>query len=375
MAKAVCPGHPVRLLRETMRVAIDTNPLYVTRAGVARYVRGLLQGLATLKPSDCEWRPLAWAVENFDYQQPARACKTAYRELVWARWVAPRHLAAQGAEVLHSTAGCLIDPPSGMRHVVTLHDLALLRHPERFRRWQRFAGARRLRRLMTVDRVICVSQFTADEAMRLLHLPARSLTVVHNGCDDLFLSTVLPEQPPASVPKEFFLFVGSLEPGKNLKLLREVWALAERAGHRLPPLLVAGTRWAGVPGEGPPPPDWHYLGHVSDAELAQLYGQALALVFPSKYEGFGLPVLEALARGCPVICSRVASLPEIAGDAAWWCELDAGSYLATLRECAGNGPARAERIRAGRVQARKFSWTACAAETVDVYRTVARKGV
>lgn len=358
-----------------MRVAIDTHPLYVTRAGVARYVRGLLHGLDALKADDCEWRPLAWAVENFGYQQPARTCKTAYRELVWAPWVARRDLAAHGTEVLHSTSGYLIDPPADVRHVVTLHDLALLRHPERFRRWQRFAGARRLRRLMTADRVICVSQFTADEAMRLLHLPARLLTVVHNGCDDLLLSPDLPGKPPGSVPNEFFLFVGSLEPGKNLKLLREVWALADQAGHRLPPLLIAGTRWAGVPGEGAPPPDWHYLGHVPDAELAQLYGQALALVFPSKYEGFGLPVLEAMGRGCPVICSRVASLPEVAGDAAWWCELEAGSYLHALRECAGSGPARAECVRAGPVQARKFSWNRCAAETLDVYRAVMRNGV
>lgn len=356
-----------------MRVAIDTHPLYVTRAGVARYVRGLLQGLATLKAADCEWRPLAWAVDNFGYQQPARACKTAYRELLWARWVARRDLATHGTELLHATAGWLIDPPPAVRHVVTLHDLALLRHPERYRRWQRFAGARRLRRLAMADRVICVSQFTADEAMRLLHLPARRLTVVHNGCDDPAAAR-LPEVPPAPVPKEFFLFVGSLEPGKNLALLREVWTAAAATGQRLPPLLIAGTRWAGVPGEGPPPPDWRYLGHVSDAELDQLYRQALALVFPSKYEGFGLPVLEAMGRGCPVICSRVASLPEVAGDAAWWCELEAGSYLAALRECARNGPAHAECVRAGPGQARKFSWAACAAGTLDVYRAALRSG-
>ena len=82
------------------------------------------------------------------------------------------------------------------------------------------------------------------------------------------------------------------------------------------------------------------------------------------------PVLEAMGRGCPVICSRVASLPEVGGDAAWWCEMNAASYLAAVRECARNGPTRAACVSAGPAQARKFSWAKCAAGTVDVYRSV-----
>lgn len=359
-----------------MRVAIDTNPRYVTQAGVARYVRGLLGGLAAVAPADCQWHPVAWEVDNLAYAQPQRAAKTAFRELIWARWLAPRALRRMGAELLHTTSAGFLHAPTGTKRVVTLYDLALLRHPERFRRWQRFAGQRGLRQLHAADQIITISQFTADEAMRLLGLPAARLTPVLLGWDGVAEDGKLPTAPTTfPVPSEFFLFVGSLEPGKNLKLLREVWARAERAGHRLPPLLIAGTRWAGVPGEGPPPADWQYLGQVSDAELAWLYRQALALVFPSKYEGFGLPVLEAMGRGCPVICSRVASLPEVAGEAAWWCELEADSYLAALRECASNGAARAALVRAGPVQARKFTWAACAAGTLDVYRAALRSGV
>ncbi|MBM3795907.1 MAG: glycosyltransferase family 4 protein [Acidobacteria bacterium] len=354
-----------------LRVAIDTNPLYVTRAGVARYVRGLMRGLAGLDAPDSTWLPLAWEVENFSYDQPTRALKTAFRELIWAPWLAPRRLLAAGTELLHSTVEAVISPPVNVAHVVTLHDLALLRHPERFRRWQRFAGTRRLQRLAAVDHIICISQFTADEAMRLLGLPARRLAVVHNGLDDL--TPVAGEPPPAPIAsKEFFLFVGSLEPGKNLALLRSVWNAAATSGQPLPPLLIAGTRWQGVPNEGPPPADWHFLGHVPDALLAQLYQRALALVFPSKYEGFGLPVLEAMGRGCPVICSPVASLPEVGGDATWWCALDAPSYLAALRECAQNGKTRDAFVQAGPAQARKFSWAKCATETVAVYRNVLR---
>ncbi|NBV20567.1 MAG: glycosyltransferase family 1 protein [Proteobacteria bacterium] len=352
-----------------MRVALDTNPLYVAQAGVARYVRGLVRGLQETKPGDCHWHPLAWEVENRSYAQPQRALKTAYRELVWARWVAPQALRRAEADLLHVTSVFTLNAPRGIKNLVTLYDLAMVRHPERFRRWQRHSALRQLRQLHAADHILTISQFSADEAMALLGLPASRLTPVLLGWDGVEEGTG-PAPVTAPVPGEFFLFVGSLEPGKNLALLRVVWNNAAAAGQPLPPLLIAGTRWAGVPDEGPPPADWHFLGHVPDAELAQLYRQALALVFPSKYEGFGLPVLEAMGRGCPVICSRVASLPEVGGEAAWWCDLDAPSYLAALRECARNGTTREAFVRAGPAQARKFSWTTCATETVKVYRSV-----
>lgn len=354
-----------------MRAVIDTNPLHVTQAGVARYVCGLLRGLTETQPTGCTWTPLAWEVDNFAYAQPQRALKTAFRELVWAVFIAPRAVRRAGADLLHTTSGFPVSVPAGVRNVVTLYDLALLRHPERFRRWQRFSGWRGLGRLAAADRVITISQFTTDEAMALLGLPARQLVPIPLGWEGVGEEKPAAPSWPAGLPSEFFLFVGSLEPGKNLALLRKVWALAGHSGDRLPPLVIVGARWAGVPDEGVPPAGWHYLGHVSDALLGALYRRALALVFPSKYEGFGLPLLEAMGRGCPVICSPVASLPEVGGDAAWWCPLDAARYLAALRECAANGPARERCVRAGPAQAARFSWRKCAEETVAVYRAVA----
>ena len=357
-----------------MRVAIDTNGLYTGQAGTARHIRGFLRGLNSL-PDPIDFFRLAWEVENLGYQQPARSLKTLYRELVWAKTAAPRELTRRKADLYHATGSYFVQPPKGMKQVVTLHDLSVLRNRERFRRWTRWSEPKRLARLAKVDRVICISRFTADEAMELLGLPARQLVVIHNGCDFHPTESPKPEEKPSfAIPGEFFLFVGSLEPGKNLALIRQAYELAAAHGEILPPLLVVGVRWAGVEGEGKPPAGWAYLGRQSDGVLHYLYRRALALVFPSRYEGFGLPVAEAMTLGCPVLCSRVASLPEVGGDAAYYAELNSTAYLAAMRQIARDPGLREDLSAKGREQARRFSWAKFAQATVDVYREVCRAG-
>lgn len=308
-------------------------------------------------------------MQNFEYQQPQRALKTFYREMLWAKCVAPRRMAQLEADLLHSTAALFVAPPRGLRHVVTLHDLALWRFPERFRAWQRWTGKKNVGRILRADRVICISRFTADEAMRLLGLPAARIEVIHNGCDFHPDELVPTEQAPeGTIPAEFFLFVGSLEPVKNLALLKATYQLAEAEARSLPPLVIVGARWAGVATEGAPPKNWIYLGRQPDAVLVHLYRRALALVFPSKYEGFGLPVAEAMALGCPVICSPVASLPEVGGSAAYFTELMPKAYLEAMLRLGHDGQWREELIQKGRLQAGNFSWLRCATQTVETYR-------
>jgi len=352
-----------------IRIDIDTNALYVTQAGTARYIRGLLKGFRQIAAPDFEIIPLAWEVENFNYRQPQRALKTIYRELVWAKFHAPHRLLKNNSRLLHAAAGPLIRPPQGIREIVTLHDLAILRQPERFRRWHRASGRRRLQNLHRADRIICISRFTADEAMALLNLPAAKLTVIHNGCDFHPDESPAEIKPGFNIPSDFFLFVGSLEPGKNLALLKEAYALAEAERQLLPPLLIVGARWEGVGNEGAPPRDWHYLGRQPDEALVYLYRRATALVFPSKYEGFGLPVAEAMALGCPVICSPVASLPEIGGDAAMFTDMTPAAYLHAMLRLGREGGLRAELVEKGFMQAAKFSWKKCAGEVLEIYRS------
>mgnify|MGYP000116292974 CR=1 FL=1 len=354
-----------------MNVVVDTNGLYVNQAGVARYIRGLWRGLQRTAPAGMNFFQLAWRVQNLTYRQPSRAFKTLYREVIWPFTRAPRELRRLQADLLHVTSGLLFYPPGPPRHVATLHDLAILRHPQRFRTWHRWTRHQRVRALKQAERIICDSRFTANEAMSLLHLPSHRLEVVPLGCDFGPDEAPVAARPPTvELPPEFFLFVGSLEPGKNLVLLNETYRIAKHTGVSLPPLVIVGARRPGVAAEEPHR-EWIYLGRQPDEVLVYLYRAAVALLFPSRYEGFGLPVLEAMALGCPVICSPVASLPEVAGDAALFVPLEPQAYLRAARNLLSNARQRAELQAKGRCQAARFSWTKCAQATIEVYRSAA----
>lgn len=348
-----------------MKVAIDMHPLHTTRAGVARYLRGLLGGLRAACP-EVEIATVAWPYDNFEYRQPLRAWRTFYREEIWARGEGPRALERSGADLWFSPALPLFGG-KGKPHVATVHDLAPLRHPERYRMWQRLRARRRLLMAAAAERIVCVSRFTADEAMRLLGVEARRIDVVPNGVTPL-LEGVLPN----GLPSDFFLFVGSLEPGKNVRLLKSVWQSARERGQPLADLFLVGERWPGVEREGATPQGWHFLGAVDDGALGALYRHARALVFPSLYEGFGLPVVEAMSCGCPVVCAPVASLPEVGGDAVCWAEHGTETWLEALQRLERNPSLRDELVRKGEAQAARFSWERSARETAAVWESVLR---
>lgn len=167
----------------------------------------------------------------------------------------------------------------------------------------------------------------------------------------------------------FFLFVGTLEPGKNLQLLRDTYSLALDNDIHLPPLIVVGVRREGVQAESPAPAlsSWIYTGRIPDNQLAWLYAHAKALLFPSIYEGFGIPIVEAMILKCPVICSRTSSLPEVANDAALYAELNPASFLAAIQLILKNQILRQELVDAGKSRAANFSWMKNARQILDLY--------
>jgi len=319
-----------------MRVGIDTTPLRLTRAGTARYLRGLLEHL------DVDVRPLAFG-------SAGRAWVLA-RELLWYPFVLG---GAGGLDVLHCPTyyGPL---RSRAPLVVTVHDLSVFRHPGAFPPWTRTFVPRFVPHVLRAARqVIAVSEFTRDELVELLGVDERKIRVVPNAVEDVFTA----EGPAAA--GEYVLAVGTLEPRKNLPRIA-----AAVPGE----LRIVGTRgWGGVE----PPPNVVWLGEVDDEELARQYRGARCLVYASLYEGFGLPVAEAMACGCPVVTSNVSALPEVAGDAALL--VDPGSVEAIAAGIAAlwTDPDRRRELAArGRARARCFTWERAAQETVAVYEAV-----
>jgi len=227
--------------------------------------------------------------------------------------------------------------------VVTVHDLAVLRHPEWFRGWsRRYSHLAVPRVVRAATRLIAVSEFTKGELTSLLGTPAEKITVVPNAVEDVFTA----EGPRAD--GDFVLAVGTLEPRKNLARIA-----AAVDGE----LRVVGVRgWGGVE----PPANVTWLGEVDDAELARLYRGARCLAYASLYEGFGIPVAEALACGCPVVTSKGSAMVEFAGDDATYVDpVDVDS----IREGIARAFAPAPR--------RVASWSDVAAETKAVYEELA----
>jgi glycosyltransferase involved in cell wall biosynthesis len=253
---------------------------------------------------------------------------------------------AGGADVLHCPtyrAPLRCSTPV----VVTVHDLAVFRYPETFRRWTRaYSRAIVPKVVRAAARVIAVSEFTKRELVELLGVPEERIAVVPNAVDAAFTA----EGPAAE--GEYVLAVGTLEPRKNLPRLAEA---AARVGIEL--RVVGAHGWGRVELPG----SVRRLGELPDAELAAQYRGARCLAYPSLYEGFGIPVLEAMACGCPVVTSAGGACEEVAGGAAVLVDpLDVASIAAGIEE-ARDG-------RAGLERARQFSWEASAAATATVYR-------
>jgi glycosyltransferase involved in cell wall biosynthesis len=322
-----------------MRVAIDVSPLAQTRAGTARYLKGLMRELE--RRDDVAVSPRSFGGNS--------RTSTLVRDGIWYPFLLGRERAA---DVLHCPTyrGPL---RSSVPLVVTVHDLAVLRHPEAFNRWTRTYSPRVVPGVLrAARRVIAVSQFTRRELVELLGVPDEKIRVVPNAVGDEFT-----REGPAE-KGDYVLAVGTLEPRKNLDRLVEAVRSTDRE------LRVVGARgWGGVEVRGN---GVRWLGEVDDAELARLYRGATCVAYPSLYEGFGIPVLEAMACGVPVVTARGTAMEEVADGAA--VLVDAGD---PAEIAAGIERAASERetlVPRGLERARAFRWDAVAAATVEVYR-------
>jgi glycosyltransferase involved in cell wall biosynthesis len=363
-----------------MRIAIDARLWGEPTSGIGRYTRFLVEALLAAAP-DAGWilytdRP----VQDLPPRAEPR-CLLERRRLVWTLWTAARDLARRPVDLFHGVTGFeLPRVRRTTRLVTTVHDLIPLRLPALVPRRHRWAVRTLLPgALQRAARVIAVSEATRAELLERYWLPPEQVVVVPEAADPRFAAATPDEAARVrdrhGLAGPYVLFVGLLEPKKNLPVLLEAVAALRRGGHwGATSLAIAGAAgWGDLALEARVARLGldrvvRLLGAVPDADLPGLYAGAEAFAFPSLWEGFGLPVLEAMAAGAPVVASRRGAIPEVAGDAALLVEPEVAPLAEALGRLLADAALR-ERLRAaGRERARAFSWERSARETLAVYR-------
>ncbi len=324
-----------------MKVGFDVAPLLLDNAGTARYVRGVLGELR--QRDDVEVHELSWG--------GASRATAAVRDAAWYPFVLP--VQARPLDVLHCTTfRAPLRAPLPV--VVTVHDLAAIRFPELFTTWTRLYARTFLPVVLrAATRVLAVSEFTKRDVVELAGVPEARIDVAPNAAD---IAVFTPDGP--SGEGDYVLAVGTLEPRKNLPRLIEATAQLGLS------LRIAGARgWGGVEAEAR---HVTWVGRPSDEELATLMRGALCLAYPSLWEGFGIPVLEAMLCGTPVVTSRASAMEEVAGDAAELVDPhDVDSIAGGIERALGR---RDELRAAGFARASRFGWPATADAVVASYR-------
>lgn len=272
--------------------------------------------------------------------------------------------------------------------VITVHDLSWIRHPEahpteRVKAMNRYFESG----LRQADAIITDSEFVKRELMEVFGVSSERITPILLGVEAMF-TPLTPAQTQAVLAQhrlmhgQYFLAVGTLEPRKNLSLaLRAYQQLPAQTRQRYPLVLIGMNGWHTAELERQMAPlvqagEVRQLGYVPAPELATIMAGATALVYPSVYEGFGLPPLEAMACGVPVICANTSSLPEVVGYAGVLIDpRDEGALASAMRRMAEDPAARADLSGKAALRAREFTWGRCADQTMAVYRSVAITGV
>ncbi len=343
-----------------MRIVLDVSPLSRPRTGIGNYVRGMVAGLAEAAAGEHELVAFGPSGPNgrrrireslaglpVELRLPLLPRAQAWRA-GWSRLGRPPVESVVGRlDVFHFSDWMYPSQRSGVR-ATTVHDLVPLRFPE----WVepatlRMHGPKYENAARTCDRVFVNSRFTAAEVRELLGVPEERIVVAYPGIDPRFR----PDGERADLGAPYVLAVSTLEPRKNLPTLVAAFTILRRRRPELTLALAGLEGWEDRPlaAEGV-----RLLGFVSDEELARLYRGASAFAYPSRFEGFGLPVVEALASGTPTVVSSHPSLDEASGDAALRADPDDPDAFADALEAALDAPRGV-----GEAHAARFTWRAC----------------
>lgn len=377
-----------------MRIVVNSIPVKGLLTGIGRYIRSLYDAILKIEGIKVTFFDGILCEKTLPSQSNLRGRPSVVDKvsrlpwwiLVWARAVYWMMFEKRLKGILGKLNASIYHEPSFFPanvdccpQVFTLHDLSLLNTPQ-FHPKDRVAFFRLFfrRRIHFASHIITVSEFMKREILNLLHLPSDKVTAIHLAPSSNFYPrsslTVEKVMEKYSIRNPFIIAVGSIDPRKNLRLILHALDIINHNN-----LMLALVGWKG----------WGYeefkeilsrinskervrfLGYIPDDDLAALYSGSHCLVYPSLYEGFGLPVIEAMACGCPVICSNTSSLPEVAGEAAIFINPHNPEELAdAIMLLLENESQRQQLIHLGFYRASKFSWEKTAEDTVKLFRSL-----
>lgn len=368
-----------------MNIGLDIRPSLSRPTGVGTYVRGLLEALPRRGPEERFILFSASIRDRYPQRRWAANARLVDRrisvralDLAWNRlgWPGLDRLVGERLDIVHSPHP-LIVPARRAKRLVTIHDLFFLKNPEMVSGVVRrdYVGLVR-EHARRADGVVCVSEYTADEARRLLGIPPEKIAVTPHGIDALFR-----EEPSEAevderlarlgLPRGGILYLGSDEKRKNLVTLVMAYLSLTRRRREVPPLVLVGpgSQWA--QGGSRIGPQIRATGYLDQRDVRAVMAGAAMLVLPSLEEGFGLPVVEAMAAGLPVACSVGSALSEVAGDAALLFDPnDVNALTQTIERLLDDDRLAAELRRRGRQRSREFDWDRTADLTLAFYRKV-----
>ena len=363
-----------------MRVAIDATPLLLRSAGVKTYVYYWIAHLLREAGPGRVVRlfPLLGGVGECVHERSvAGPLRTAagIALLQAANWLRGPvlDLIGGGLDIFHHASQQLRHPPRGCRVTATLYDMTCWLMPQMHAAANVRANRRFARNVLSrAAGCIAISGHTRDDAVRILGLDPAKIRVIYPGVAPAFFDAA-----PAPAPKPYVLFVGTVEPRKNIAALLDGWALLPPSVREEFDLVLAGSiGWgdAAVAARlGAAGPGVRYLGYVPEAELPALNAGAAVFVYPSLYEGFGLPLAQAMAAGVPAVTSNVSSLPEVAAGAALLVDPRSPAEIRAALERLLLSPAlRADLGARGRARARAaYRWEVCARESWEFFEEIA----
>lgn len=372
-----------------IKIGIDARLAHYRVGGISNYTRNLIQALEQLQSNNN-------GEETFTVFQSRRSRKTMSDTFNTAKlWTPPHHryertalsveLLRHGLDIWHSPD---FIPPrrGGKRHIITVHDLTFLHYPQhKDKDSRRYYNDQIRHAVMSAHHILAVSEATKTDLIEMLKVPGEKIIVQPHGVEDKFRSyspqrlMMFGADMELRLPERgYILFVGTLEPRKNIPALLDAYETLHNRLSQVPPLLMVGqqgwlfdttmNRIQKMQADGKEIILRHDIG---DDLLPLVYNLASVLVLPSFYEGFGMPVLEAMACGIPTIVSNCSSLPEVAGDAAALIDPDNPDTLTDALIRALTSPEwRQQASSAGLRRAAKFTWENSAQIALSVYRSV-----